>query len=296
MTEKHPLLETTLHTIGNWEDWLKLWNETPYLELRHSLLHFGFDVPCEDPVSRILFYLSIADGWNEHPFDKEGRDHGLLHRPTPRMKKGDLSRKAFEVLCLRRFKKTKEYNEERYNFGWMCEEQTLVAVLAFFYGIDPYHYDREEKRLKNLERGDSDKHSAFARDFLIDFIDWAWAYSEYDKKELVAMLTSHRPDFLELLYGMRRLALFTGYGMALDEASIAKLEELALGQKLYFQLERTHRRPVTIEEAVYAGSPAAQLLTLYRVSREERERLEEIQRLESEQRDAERRLAQLKSI
>lgn len=299
MTQTHPLLETKLGIIRNWDEWLKLWNETPYLELRHSLLHFGFDVPYpEDNTSqRILFYLSIADGWNDISF--EPKQHHLSYpRNPPHLLKGALPRKAFEVLCLRWFKPVKEFNEEKYKYSWVCDEQVLLAVLAFFYGIDPSHYKRDEKRLKNLTHGDSDKHSVLARTYLVNFIIWAWRLLRHEADEkLVERLASHRPAFVEVLDALGRLDVFTGPGRCgLDDASRAKLEELALGQEHYFPLEQKERRPKTLEEAVYVGSLAAQLLLLHRVTRVEHVRLKEIRDLETEQRSADRRLQELKKV
>lgn len=77
----HPLKQNKITHLQNWKQWMEIWNNNPCLEVRHSLLHFGLEMPLgqlhsketdwkttnETYSERILFYLSVADGWHLDP-------------------------------------------------------------------------------------------------------------------------------------------------------------------------------------------------------------------------------------
>ncbi len=251
----HPLEQEALRifSIVNWNHWKKLWDETSVFEFRHSLLHFGFKVKCDTQWQydeRIIFYLEIADGFNES-FE--------FYRENPSLQK--LARKAFEVLCQTFFKQ--EENGHDSNLFQRLEEQTVSGKLLWFFRSNKYG------GLHNFWRAPkSDHHAQTAKEFALELCEFI-----LENKQEVIRKNQHA--VIDLLAGLGKLDILRNKKYDLvDDACLAKLEAMSIGYDCHYGVGSYKAK--TVEEAAAFGCIAAQVLLIRRNRTIELTRLKKI--------------------
>jgi hypothetical protein len=325
----HPLLEKQIRPIHNWHEWLKRWEEARYFQELESLLHCGFNVSFElgtngekkyDNIDRVLFYLSVADGWSRYDSFEKAEERGsrylfiwsmegvYLHK-TPAELRRQLARKAFDILCLNFFKlKIEIEGHEEYKKFWnqlVSAEQLLPAIQKFF---------RVEKTIFNdyvvcnlFGQSEASHNQKLAVNFLVKLIDFIWKWkmpylNDWEKDQepfflaIEARLNKVKPWTIEVLSLLRMLDNLRDHLLDFDEPCLAKLKEIARLAKL----EKFHHHPVeedrlvaTLEEACYVGSKSALLLKEHEIKMVEHKRLSGIQEATWAKERAEKKIAEL---
>lgn len=107
-------------------------------------------------------------------------------------------------------------------------------------------------------------------------------------------LVTARPQFIEILTHLDALPLLMRSGWEVDDACLQRLEVIAMDGEYSFPDSDRSRKPNSLAEACYAGSVTAEILLPLRTTAAERERLQKIARLQREQREADRRIRELK--
>ncbi len=274
---KHPLLEFVPKFCQSFEEWLERWKATDYQDEKLGLLHglAGKDNYFLNKPQAVFFLLEIADGYDGHEFSDGNRNHyGYEERAKNRKA---IAQKAFAVLCLKFFKGG-EQREPTPLWWWMLEDEALFNKVLWF--LDP-------KRENYWRWKDDELNHAreTLRKFLHEFTSLGWEFDtlcrrygyrramETEEQRMVAT----RPQFIGILDRMRMLNELND--KELDEASIKKLTELALGEKLFLPPKAlgssgdNYRKAETLEEAVLGKSMAAQLVLMHRVKQKEQKRI-----------------------
>jgi len=325
----HPLFaKGEITPIVNWSQWLELWDKAKTMQELESLLHFGFDV-CMEKMSyaekeynnadRVIFYLSIADGWNNYfsfrRYDGED-DHYYVFGYDARLRpevisnqkiRQYLAKKAFDVLCVRFFEKA--------HFDATGVHGMIFPAIKNFFSVRHTEYDVADKLvIKNLsqrsERRSHQEESAVRFLFSLAYFIIRWKKpdptswhsdeqklsEEKQNNEQQAYINPVKPWAIKILCGLERLDQLTKQEIiALDEPCLSTLREIALSNKLLPSQYpvRTGRVVSTIDEACYVESKSAWLLKQRELLIKEKMRLEDIATAEEEKQEAERKLQEL---
>lgn len=325
----HGLLEREIRPLRNWQEWCERWQATVSLEEMMGLLHCGFNVSLRhheygevdyDEIDRLIFYLTIADGW---------ADDGLLRRPDEtreqifvtgrdkdwneiRKNAGELrqqvARKAFEMLCHNFFKPDLHAPRNGYE-GVMSER--LFPVIQVFFRAEPARFG-DRIVIRNLPRCDSRiSWELYALDFFPALAEFVWGWEQHEistwhkpeEQQVVVeynratrtRLDSSKPWLVEVLSCMGKLDLLRKRILDLDKPCLDKLKKIAMWAELSI-----HRHPVkktrsvaTLEEACFAGSASALLLNHRELVLRERTRLTAILKAEEKAEEAVQNLKRL---
>lgn len=303
----HPLLTQDIRPISNWHEWLIRFQVVETLEGKLGLIHTGFNMPLErmgyaeknyDETDRIIFYLSVADGWNDYDLLKIPGDEGKEYRvgrdkcgniliETPCGIRKIIAQKAFNLLCLNFFKMDILYDvhRERFNDEWrdIVVSKRLFPVIQNFF--------RAEKRwdgevyIFNLSNNDDKSHNGhLAINFLLNLARFIWEgwkerdlaiwkptkcqiIEEHEKNnaELRSRRESAKLWMIEVLSHLNQLGVLRKWLLQLTKPEVTKLKEIAMRKKFTTCTEPIYEdRPVeSIEEAFFLGSSAARLLKEY---------------------------------
>ena len=134
--------------LYNWHAFLKAWNEAEDHQRQFDLLFEGFTVSIGkgsweekeyEWIDRVIFYLDIADGWNESSSFSFGRlvedrgtyqigydEHGHPVKLDVTGLDQRLARKAFQGLCLNFFKNVEVLTRDRDGFHRNWEEEIVT--------------------------------------------------------------------------------------------------------------------------------------------------------------------------
>lgn len=295
----HPLRSRQLKLIGEWKDWLALWETEIHAERLVELLHIGFRVQYreyEEAEQQFLLYLALADGhtepigsWEELRADTMSYTTFGPNQNWAKIRQ-QIAQKAFKELCRSLFENTTERPE-----GPPSWVQPLVrfprvfdAILTLFLPIDTF-----EPTLRNLPRERKGHDCETAGTFLRKLSILAWKPDTledygYDADQRKTF-HERRPQFVRILAGLGELRLFSeGHRfvkLELDEKDCEMLEKIALGTKLDLPTppnwSSEHRLPETLEEAVAGGSRAAQLLLIERAAGRQKKRFAKLRELAS---------------
>jgi len=178
----HPLLQGEITHLKNWQEWRALWDANPSIDVRHGLLHIGFQVPHSQrerdhrtgqiipfkySEDRLGFYLAVADGWTDYnhfhssdlreSYGERRHEEGFFNLTTSR-KRQRLAGKAFAVLMntwLEPFdekRAEKDYGYRNRVLPWQnFSGHDVCAVLRFFRIYQRYSpYMGYESRFVNL--------------------------------------------------------------------------------------------------------------------------------------------------
>lgn len=299
----HPLIEKQMKGIESWTEWKQLWDAALYAEQLHSLLHFGFDVLTkngDETNERIQFYLSIADGhsdfyrdifrWKDVPEDGTARYQSAFGEQLRTDLRRKVARKAFEMLCLKFFKRqVTSFKPARY-IEIVMDEKTLQAIIGFFLHDDAEA--GEKKTIANRDHDVFDSHlNAIIVEFLLREVKECWKYpANRNERELYRKAL---PQFVKILWRLDRFDLLLQEESCQPDEVLATLEAIAMSSEISDRQGAVHRKPCSIEEAAAFGVRAAQTLILLRIKKSEQARLEEIRRLKDEQTATERKLKSL---
>ena len=298
--ERHPLTDISSQ-IGYWERWKDRWEKCTSAEERYGLLHIGFMVRANTPDERderILFYIACADSWHYgcSLHRKEDQDAHFWFSLSPPERPVDMremrrvvARKAFEVLCQNVLKNTTPASD----YPSWCElvrDKAIMEKLFWFF--------RHIQNLGHSYDAERDVYVRTAHRFVEDLAEFVWRFRYFGKfageedYAIQEQLRAMRPRIIEILWASGKLMrLLTKDPYDLDEACFAKLEELAFRKEQWLPTNdkqgnwtETYRRPASLEEAHFAGSSAAIVLTHRRIVAQEEKRFEKLREL-SERRD-----------
>lgn len=277
----HPLLALQ-PTHLTWDDWLQRWNSTPDVEGLMALLYCGFDVrvrnhmmPESDPrndirAERMIFYLKIADGWDQNQYFRTKEEEKVFNPPTWHESRVEISQKAMKMLTEKFFKDTQPGKREEQS--WLAPLElpgVLEQVFEFF---------RPDNNYGNIGYDFKSFQGSTMRQFLSEFWLLSWQYDErwrvdsrgyYHDSNLKennfrVSLTVSRPLAIGIGARLKQLFRLLELGCAPDTATLQALEKLVLNK---------HRYP-SIERAMAEFVPAAVVLHAYNVILPERARQE----------------------
>jgi hypothetical protein len=300
-TVEHPLLRRApVRKPDSWNHWLARWNDSTVTndELL-GLLHGGMSYRGRPAVhvANVCFYLEVADG-----FEDESNFDGRLGDSSDDWKMlRDLARKAFKVLCHNFFRNTTEWKSNLPSWaGLIANPAVFERVLCFLGRRNSYG------RLQNVP--DKFAELAVAKEEVETFIpEFCWfvlkngysaAVEGVPVKPEYQMFFDARPRILEIMDGARCLHLllqnetvFAYPALFLDDASMAKLEELAMANRQ----GEGEKKYGSLQEAIYAGSKAASVFALLEVKHRERERQKKLKRAKELEKEARQLVAAAKA-
>jgi hypothetical protein len=321
--------------IPSWAKFLERWNWAVNHQELLSLLHAGYSIPYGktqwdereyEPVDRHIFYLRMADGWNDpwslrRSDDGDGSyalgydDQGRAIRKTPVQLRLELAVKAFTMLCLNLFRNTSLYAERsRVEFysDWagMILTDKFLPVLMNFLRVTTDSLGRKE--VCNLPRAGTTSHpEVHAVEFLLNFARFLWGWREEIieswrddnwKSEVTARNRETRARvntamlwMVEVLNQLDRLDILKEWTHSLNRPCLAKLKEIALRAELQYHRHPVDkdRRVVDLDEACFAGSKAAWFLQRHTLLTRVNQRLVGEQQARRELEEARRRVNEL---
>ncbi len=283
---EHPLANLFPSKFQSFDEWLARWNSTKVLGEKLGLLHClqVTEYWLDKREQTAFFLLDVADGHRTgKPFHYNWREHDAKNTNKNRE---IISRKAFDVLCVKLFTAGKEGYPPLW--WWMLSNQESFDKLLWFCRPEADNYDRPYK-------GEEVRHQTEVfGEFLQDFARLGWAYDgslyqyrhDENPEEIRARLVAARPQFIEILCYLRQLwwlnQPMSGFSTdfpELDRACLAKLKGIALGTDLPLPEQDINassdciRRPKTLHEAICGGSVAAEILVLHSIRQREQKRI-----------------------
>jgi len=326
----HPLLSREIRPLSNWHEWLVRWQAAVSIEEMLGLLHVGFNVSIGrhehgeqeyDDIDRLVFYFSIADGWNDHyllefPTDQEKYPHTFnSEQGSPGKLRQQLARKAFDMLCLNFFK-VELLGGGRYGDSLADIWESVVVSERFFPIIQ--NFFRAGKRrysdsvsIRNLSyRGSRSHNEEHAVNFLLDLVRFIWGYKtsepswrsdeelkqvRKDNAVMRSRLDASKPWMVEVLVCLDKLDLLREWILDLDKPCLEKLKEIALRNRLseYTCPVRKSRTVATLDEACYLDSKAAWFLKEHELRQREHRRLTAIRDAEQAKAKADQKIKEL---
>lgn len=141
----NPLLTIDMNPISNYHAWLQAFIAPSDSDTKEGLLHKGFEKslgkadysePEYTEADRIIFYLSIADGWEDGSNLLRGEEIKLYPQSTPKMQaiRMSLAKKAISVLYQNSFKVWVDRGDDRYvYYEKMVTSRELLPILMYFF-------------------------------------------------------------------------------------------------------------------------------------------------------------------
>lgn len=210
----HNLFTRPVVPLRNWNQWLARWQSAESIEEMLGLLHCGFDVPISEGrkwgekeynyVDRILFYLTIADGWadaylleseeekqqgvystDRHVFGYDRGGYPVCKQARDLRK--IVAQKAWNQLCLNFFRHNQGADDKNRE-GFRCIPDSEIISERLFQAIINF-FRPEERRfssyisIRNLERrpdSSSSHHQGLAVEFLLEFVKLIWKWEKGD--------------------------------------------------------------------------------------------------------------------
>jgi hypothetical protein len=236
-----------------------------------------------------------------------------------------LARKAFDMLCTQFFcLNGHDEHEECWRMrhdmrdawqGYWAHEiatEKLFPCITEFFGIQKLGLERGFK-IRNLSSSDDriSHNEELARSFLVNLAGFLWGWKEDDiptyleqdtqnkvKAKNLAMrsrIETAKPWMVEVLSILGRLDVLQ-QKQVLSQACLEKLAAIAMRSRLsrlYDHPVTADRLVTTLDEARYAGSPAAWLLARYETHARVHARLTQIRDAQAARAQAEEQLAEL---
>ena len=308
----NPLLSKEIGLIRNWHEWLKKFEATSCYEDLIGLIDKGFNIPLDhvhgEPeyrlADRFVFYLSLADGWENKSYlsteeDREclfGYDQNgnYVFKRISELRRM-LATKAFEALCQNFFEKDPIPNNYRreFKFFWerdMVESEKLFTAVVQFFRVEEYYDRLMVVNLPNFFKEFS-CNKKMVIDFLINLARFIWNWKEdltlhcsAEKKSIIeknnlktkTMLDGAKLWMVEVLCVLDQFDLLKE--LELDGACLAKIKAIAMRSRLkkHKGCHVLDRQVLTLEEACLVGSKTAWFLMEYELVTRENERLQKI--------------------
>ena len=311
--------------IRNWHHWLERWDNAEDFQQMESLLHCGFNISLSrghysekeyKHLDRVMLYLAVADGWQNSELLRLREDEGTSYMfgydergatvwKKPSVLRQMIARKAFDMLCLNFFKgislvDNSDHRRCTYDRVWTEEIVTpqFLPLIQNFFRVECGQRFGVRNLTPNYDNRTHNEQDAIQ--FLVNFAEFIWGGLEVEDDENPSetrkLAESAKPWMTEVLVRLNRLDILRKRILKLDEATLAKLKEVALRDNNFSR----HSHPVledrkveSVEEACYLGSKTAWLLKEYEVVMQVHGRLKTIQEATMRKRDAERELAEL---
>jgi len=279
---QHPLADLIPTCFQSFDEWLARWNSTTVLGERLGLLHClqVMDYWPKEREQSVFFLLDVANGHlTGEPFRyRTWHDYYTGHINKNRE---TISRKAFDVLCVKLFASGKEGYPPLW-WWTLAKQETFDKILQF---CEPKagNYDRPYDGKKGSHQAE-----VFGG-FLQEFTRLGWAYNGRSRfyrddqtenvEEIEARMVVARPQFIEIINYLGQLNWLNrpmsdfGSGFpALDSACLAKLKDIAFRSELLLPQQDYHasigrRKAKTLHEAIRGGSVAAEILVLHSIRR-----------------------------
>jgi hypothetical protein len=295
---ENPLLQRTINRISAWDEWRQRFdNPNASFEELMGLLHTGLGRAGSrvDNPKAVCFYLEIAYGWvNSNYFTKRN--------PSDKLGSGEirweLAKKAFKVLCERFFK------DEGNLLG---EPWTLSVVDPVVFAKLLWFFSPRGVNLRNLEfsRQTSYEYQVLEK-FLRRFLQFVWRFDgsfQGSQRSFAMRERFHdaRPEILEIMNELgwimmilepRETSASNKQIFDLDDISMEKLSELAMLKHPWARAE-VHKHE-SIEAAVHAGVQAAMVYVTVLSGQKEAQRRLEIEKLQQERAELDKKLERLK--
>ncbi len=285
-------MATQVQTIDNYDEWLEVYNSTPYLDVKVGLLYagtrfFSWDSPSRGQPERIMgaqalsFYLELAEAPREY-------------EPPPSYYQGPkaIHLVAYFLLSQHAFKDGKnDYGEK--------ESPLALRLIPYHDALEKLiHFFLRGRGTFDTWKGKSESEVLIVRNFALLISKYllgsSLPSSGYKK---VPDHDSHRelyrrfaPDAVKILdlFGETRFLLGNkGEKLECDEVILETLEQIALNKEIHVWDEDQHRlgfrKPKSISEAALE-SGAARTLILLKILRQEKDRLGRLETIWYEQR------------
>lgn len=290
------------------------WRENPYPATRTDLVRSYLDFAdghCSDD-SDMELPEDSQNGIEGKYFDGYDGMNKVFIKPSKIRQR--IAQKAIKELVDHFFKEHLPGESERLVEDWAVGivKDGLLTDLQYFFRVEKKY---ENWRITNLNYGwrVPSTNGKILIPFLLNLAKFLWEWegefidSWWKEEEQIACkkriddfqdkLDQAKPWMIEVLANLGRLDILNKYLLKLDEESLNKLKEIALRTKLdrHKHSVDKDRLVKSIEEALYAGSTAAALLFKHDNSVKVDEILRKVQEEETKIREAERKLAELKS-
>lgn len=288
---RNPLLGMKPRFFETAEEWLARWREA---KIAWDYLGLLYGLQCEKGRMRawtrnsqiVSILLEIADCNREYSSYLEVKADGNQYecRNFGELRKY-IADSAFKVLCLHYLEGPQGACDPLW--FWMVEDETLFQKVLWFLRPKGPNMRYIDHHSAILEKSVLHQLGIF-RHFASYFAGLGWSIrcdSWYKNRKpenytpVQRRLFAARPKFIEILNELGELDFLISE--ELDDASLAKLKELAFADERRFpsfesRFGEVVRHPVTLEEAVAADSPAAQILLIKSVRTPEMARIREL--------------------
>lgn len=309
--EQNPLRQKKIYHLRHFEEWLKRWEKSEFCEEMMGLLHClsAEENPITYNEQALMFLLELADGHDGHNF----RNPDEQYDSDVSKNRQKLSQKAYQVLCLKFFRIGSDNSVAPW---WRMFDHEALFQKVLWWLRPCERYGNKNFRFRESPSHPHDILKKFLQEFCQAGWDFANKYKQatdyWPSEEIKTSVLAAQPRFIEIMDEMQWLRWLLR--QTLDEACLQKLHELALSRDDYSlpKEENTHssRKPTTLEEAVWTGSGAAQVIALYGIKQaqqaifdkeseerhkrnEEERRREELARIAQEQKNLADRAAEL---
>ncbi|MFH1182884.1 MAG: hypothetical protein V1690_01315 [Candidatus Moraniibacteriota bacterium] len=308
--------------FSSWVEAWKAFQKTDLIELRGSILRYGFGYDAGGDgrgyFERLHNYLEVAEGYtNFQRTDSQGKrktikditervycyrnDKWSRNRALEGVK-GFISRIAFEVLCQEVFKNTEEKRDLPSWCYYVTDEKTLKKILCFFRLKGSYIQNLD------LHRLNQDNHMRIAHDFLRNLVFRAWPVRSEERsdsefpscfeEDSLGMFQKYQPDFVEILCGLGETDRILT--RKLSPRGRQRLRSIVMNKEIGYGSRR--RKVKSVEEAALHGFSPARTLFLYtqlEIARHREENARKVQQrkeeVEAEIRNREREIAKIQA-
>lgn len=295
----HPLFNLQPIAFQSFSEWKGRWDSTRVLGEKFGLLHCVQIMECwpETRQDFVFFLLDVANGYRTGSPFHDWRGYGCNETNKAL---DAISRKAFDVLCVKLFAPGKEGYAPYW--WWMLEKQeTFDKLLSFCLP--------EAKNYMPPYEGEKVSHQTEVfGSFLEDFSQLGWTYDENEEGTRLRLIAA-RPQFIEILRRIRQLNWLNkpmrDFGREfpeLDEPCLKKLRDMAFEESWRLPTEDCasdhfgSRKPKTLHEAILGGSAAAEILIMDSIRKKEKKRIAALYEESLRKREALERQQRLEEI
>ncbi len=287
----HPLVAKNVVS----RNWFEEWERTDDAKSLLGLIHCGLKdlreerAPDVSWANMIGHYLAVADGyryWDYTVYAQKPPEPPSFWFAGRNVPAGELCRiiahRAFEELCTQFFGKFTVGDSSAESSWYVGLQPAVIAATLRFFRAKTDNYPG----IINLRSEQRDRHEITAYDFLVRYLSHLLATvtslgpGASERFAAAAKAANeHLLGIVEILWGIRRLDLLLNNPLPRESEVFEHLEHLEyLVRREKNEVEIGNRRwpALTVKEAVFAGSQAAQVLVLLRIKQKERTRLEGI--------------------
>lgn len=301
---KHPLVVSTPRILTNFEDWFARWEQAACRAEKMGLLHaLTADPEWWEDEGLVFTLLDIADGFDSvSNFIDDSTSGWNTYNEKSAESRQMVAKKAFSVLCTRFFNK--------FHWFWLLNHEVLFQKVLWF--LRKATRSRETLRNRGEGKGEAETHYYnIYQNFLFEFAKLGWTrhgpsgmsgWDEDTRKAACERLKNARPQLLDVLSSLGKLFWLESNDAELDDVTIKLLIKKALSDELWLPRldmghhDRSHRKAVTLEEALYGGSAAAYIVVINRIKVKEQKRIDVLVERNRKRKEAARKAQELQDI